>query len=91
MIQRGVSVVLPSDSIAVPEEPSTAPGPREEGEAFEVRTPDGLSLSARIFGDPNHQEIVFIHGLGQSRLSSERQIRSSHLSSALLLMIFAAF
>lgn len=44
-----------------------------EGEALTAHTPDGLKLSARAYGDPKAAEILFLHGLGQSRLSWERQ------------------
>ena len=46
---------------------STAPG------AFSVRTPDGLTLAAQTQGDPQAPEILFIHGLRQSRLSWDKQ------------------
>ena len=43
---------------------------------FAVRTPDGLTLSGRRYGNPEHPEILLIHGLGQSRLSWELQTAS---------------
>lgn len=51
-------------------------GPAGPPGSFAVRTPDGLTLAAQAYGDPRHPEIVFIHGLRQSRLSWERQIKS---------------
>lgn len=48
-----------------------------EGEALIARTPDGLNLSVRAYGDPKAPEILFVHGLGQCRLSWDRQIASS--------------
>lgn len=46
------------------------------GEPFSVKTHDGLTLSARRYGDPTETAIVFVHGLGQSRLVWERQTES---------------
>ncbi|MBS0518009.1 MAG: alpha/beta hydrolase [Proteobacteria bacterium] len=50
---------------------------RDPGEPLDVRTPDGVRLSARRYGDPAHPEILLIHGLGQSRLSWELQTGSA--------------
>lgn len=44
------------------------------GKALSVRTRDGLTLSAMTYGDPAAPEILFVHGLGQSRLSWDEQI-----------------
>ncbi len=41
-----------------------------------VKTPDGLSISAQSWGDPDGPEILFIHGLMQSHLSWSRQVES---------------
>jgi non-heme chloroperoxidase len=41
-----------------------------------VKTPDGLSISAQSWGDPEGPEILFIHGLMQSHLSWSRQVES---------------
>jgi non-heme chloroperoxidase len=38
-----------------------------------VTTPDGLTISAREYGNPNGPGIVFIHGFSQSHLSWMRQ------------------
>lgn len=40
---------------------------------FRVETSDGLSLSGALHGPEDGQEIVLVHGLGQSRLSWNRQ------------------
>ncbi|GGC45202.1 alpha/beta fold hydrolase [Chelatococcus reniformis] len=55
----------------------TEGGGADAGEAFAARTLDGLTLSGRLYGDPAHPEILLIHGLGQSRLSWERQTGSA--------------
>ena len=44
------------------------------GEALHVRTNDGLILSAAAYGNLANPEILFVHGLGQSRLSWDKQI-----------------
>src|SRR6202051_3635965 len=41
-----------------------------------VTTPDGLTISAQEYGNPNGPGIVFIHGFSQSHLSWMRQIDS---------------
>src|SRR6516165_2249767 len=37
--------------------------------AVSVKTPDGLTISAQDWGNPNGPEILFIHGFSQSHLS----------------------
>jgi pimeloyl-ACP methyl ester carboxylesterase len=41
-----------------------------------VRTPDGVELSVREWGNPDGPEILFIHGVAQCHLSFRRQIAS---------------
>ena len=41
-----------------------------------VKTPDGLTISAQQWGNPNGPEILFIHGFAQSYLSWMRQTGS---------------
>src|ERR1700688_236353 len=41
-----------------------------------VTTPDGLTMSAQEYGNPNGPGIVFIHGFSQSHLSWMRQTDS---------------
>ena len=36
-----------------------------------VKTPDGLTISAQDWGNPNGPEILFIHGFSQSHLSNK--------------------
>jgi pimeloyl-ACP methyl ester carboxylesterase len=43
---------------------------------FRVQTPDGLSVAAQEWGNPDGAEIVFIHGFSQSHLSWGRQVGS---------------
>jgi non-heme chloroperoxidase len=42
-----------------------------------AKTSDGLNLSVRTYGDVGKDEILFIHGFGQSRLSWSKQTSSS--------------
>ena len=41
-----------------------------------VTTPDGLSISAQEWGNPNGPEILFIHGFSQSGMSWTKQVNS---------------
>src|SRR6202790_4344818 len=41
-----------------------------------VKTPDGLTIAAQEWGNPNGPEILFIHGFSQSHLSWIRQVDS---------------
>src|SRR5579862_9346881 len=41
-----------------------------------VKTPDGLTIAAQEWGNPNGPGIVFIHGFSQSNLSWMRQANS---------------
>ena len=41
-----------------------------------VKTPDGLTISAQEWGNPNGPEILFIHGFSQSHMSWMRQVNS---------------
>jgi len=41
-----------------------------------VKTPDGLTISAQEWGNPQGPEILFIHGFSQSHMSWSRQVDS---------------
>ena len=43
---------------------------------FRVQTPDGVSIAAQEWGNPDGPEILFIHGFSQSHLSWSRQFGS---------------
>src|SRR5690606_6070626 len=45
-----------------------------------VRSKDGTALSGEAQGDPQAPEILFIHGLRQSRLSWEKQFSDAELA-----------
>ncbi len=42
-----------------------------------AKTSDGLNLSVQTYGDVGNDEILFVHGFGQSRLSWSKQTSSS--------------
>src|SRR5258707_7450482 len=44
--------------------------------AVSVKTPDGLTISAQDWGNPNGPEILFIHGFSQSHLSWIKHVTS---------------
>jgi pimeloyl-ACP methyl ester carboxylesterase len=48
--------------------------------AVSVKTPDGLTISAQDWGNPNGPEILFIHGFSQSHLSWIKQVTDSGLA-----------
>jgi pimeloyl-ACP methyl ester carboxylesterase len=49
---------------------------RPRGGYWRVRTPDGVSVSARESGNALGRTIVFVHGLAQSHLSFVPQLAS---------------
>lgn len=46
------------------------------GKIIKVQAPDGVSVAAQEWGNPNGPEILFIHGFSQSHLSWQRQFES---------------
>ncbi|MBZ8135213.1 alpha/beta fold hydrolase [Afifella sp. IM 167] len=56
--------------------PAHAQAPKD----FAVETPDGVTIAAQEWGNPDGQEIVFIHGFMQSHLSWVKQVRDPELS-----------
>ena len=48
--------------------------------SYSVKTPDGLTIAAQEWGNPNGPEIVFIHGFSQSHLSWIKQVANSGLA-----------
>lgn len=47
--------------------------PMRPAKTFKVQTPDGVSIAAQEWGNPDGPEILFIHGFSQSHLSWSRQ------------------
>lgn len=60
---------------------AAAPRPVRSTKPFQVRSSDGTMLAGDAQGDPAAPEILFIHGLRQSRLSWDRQFDDPALSS----------
>lgn len=56
-------------------------GPNSARETFAVRSVDGTTLSGEAQGDPRAPEILFIHGLRQSRLSWDKQFSDPALAA----------
>jgi non-heme chloroperoxidase len=58
------------------------PGQAQEQKfkAVPLKTPDGLTISAQDWGNPNGPEILFIHGFSQSHLSWIKQVTNSDLA-----------
>ncbi len=54
---------------------------------FQVQTPDGVSIAAQEWGNPDGPEILFIHGFSQSHLSWSRQF-SSELAKSFRLITY---
>ncbi len=54
----------------------TAPDQTLPYKPFRVKGRDGIAIAAQDWGNPQGPEIVFIHGVLQSHLSFERQVRS---------------
>lgn len=60
--------------------PTVAAEPAAARAAFAVRSADGTLLTGDAQGDPEAPEILFIHGLRQSRLSWDRQFADPALA-----------
>ncbi len=60
--------------------PAPADGVPSAPEAFSVTTLDGLTLAAQTQGDIQAPEVLFIHGLRQSRLSWNKQFADPALA-----------
>src|SRR5262249_20420532 len=60
---------------------STSAGAQDQKfKAVSVKTPDGLTISAQDWGNPNGPEILFIHGFSQSHLSWIKQVTNGDLA-----------
>lgn len=59
---------------------AVAQTPAPKFKAYSVKTPDGLTIAAQEWGNPNGPEIVFIHGFSQSHLSWIKQVTDAGLA-----------
>lgn len=67
-------------AVAAINAPAIATESTSAREPFSVRSVDGTMLAAETQGDPQAPEIVFIHGLRQSRLSWDKQFADPTLA-----------
>lgn len=74
------SLVLGAAAVAALTGPTVAAEPAAARAAFAVRSADGTLLTGDAQGDPEAPEILFIHGLRQSRLSWDRQFADPALA-----------
>src|SRR5215471_18251665 len=63
----GLVAVSVAAALLAMSQPSFAQNPKYK--PISVKTPDGLTISAQEWGNPNGPEILFIHGFSQSHLS----------------------
>jgi len=49
-------------------------------QAISVKTPDGLTISAQDWGNPNGPGIIFVHGFSQSSMSWIKQVTDADLA-----------
>ena len=59
---------------------TSAQAQEQRFKAVSVKTPDGLTISAQDWGNPNGPEILFIHGFSQSHLSWIKQVTNNDLA-----------
>src|SRR5260221_1745231 len=59
---------------------TSAQAQEQRFKAVSVNTPDGLTISAQDWGNPNGPEILFIHGFSQSHLSWIKQVTNGDLA-----------
>src|SRR5246500_780847 len=62
---------------------TSAQAQEQKFKAISVKMPDGLTISAQEWGNPNGPEILFIHGFSQSHLSWLRQVTDPQLAADL--------
>src|SRR5258708_2452225 len=59
---------------------TSAQAQEQRFKAVSVNTPEGLTISAQDWGNPNGPEILFIHGFSQSHLSWIKQVTNGDLA-----------
>jgi non-heme chloroperoxidase len=57
-------------------------------DTMQVTTPDGLSIAAQSWGNPQGAEILFIHGLMQSHLCWQSQVSDPGLAAAFRMVTY---
>jgi non-heme chloroperoxidase len=79
-VEAGTASVTPQARAGTGEAadgPAATTAPRER---FSARSSDGTMLAGEAQGDPRAPEILFIHGLRQSRLSWDKQFADQALA-----------
>jgi non-heme chloroperoxidase len=75
---RHISTVFGAAVLAAVATPGHAQ--EQKFKAISVKTPDGLTIAAQDWGNPNGPEIVFVHGFSQSHLSWIKQVTNGELA-----------
>ena len=70
----GLATMTAAALLVAAAQPGLAQSPKYK--PLSVKTPDGLTISAQEWGNPNGPEILFIHGFSQSHMSWMRQVNS---------------
>ncbi|CCE12174.1 Alpha/beta hydrolase fold precursor [Bradyrhizobium sp. STM 3843] len=78
--RRGLLLGVGAAALAAVGHPIDAAESRAAPEPFVVRSTDGTMLAGEAKGDPQAPEILFIHGLRQSRLSWDKQFTDATLA-----------
>jgi len=79
----GAAALPPANTLAqmrVPASHQATEGAGADRELFSVHSADGTVLAAEAKGDPAAPEVLFIHGLRQSRLSWDKQFTDPALA-----------
>jgi pimeloyl-ACP methyl ester carboxylesterase len=71
---RGFGLAMTAAALLALAQPSSAQELKYK--PISVKTPDGLTIAAQEWGNPQGPEILFIHGFAQSHLSWMRQVNS---------------
>ena len=71
---RGRAMLLATGLLLALAQPSF--GQALKYKPISVKTPDGLTISAQEWGNPQGPEILLIHGFSQSHMSWMRQVNS---------------
>src|SRR5215467_9027601 len=74
----GLVAVSVAAALLAMSQPSFAQNPKYK--PISVKTPDGLTIAAQEWGNPNGPEILFIHGFSQSHLSWIKQVTNGDLA-----------
>src|ERR1700740_1219235 len=59
---------------------TSAQAQEQRFKAVSVKTPDGLTISAQEWGNPNGPGIIFVHGFSQSSMSWIKQVTDPDLA-----------